>query len=341
MTRSNLENYLVIFSTVLFCGISAMAYPGHPLRLQQLVDAANIIAVVDITNVQKTGQIVIGVDSNVVRANTYTSAARILRIIKGYCPDEISIESYAPLVFVGIPEMVTGVQMVFLKTENDRFVFADPHYPSLPALPSSTPQPGMAAADPLQMVVGELGGVIASPAEPEQCKWAVFRIVYAIPTSDAFIANLRKGLDTADVDLRYRIESELILRDDLSTLPNVEKSLLANYLPAEARKSFLFVISWRLNDPRAVPTLSRLLHSGDTEIRKAAAEGLWHIGAPSSLPDLVRALRDSDQEVRFYAVRGLSDIGKEPGWGGLSEKAFEEHEDKYVQHWLEWAQSQP
>jgi HEAT repeats len=327
--------FIALLGSLMFA-IDALAYLGRPLNLEQLVANADIIAVVDVSSVQKLGQVAIEVDGNNVRAYSYISAARLERTIKGRCSDQISIESYTPVAFVGIPQITTGVQMVFLKPEKDGFVFADAHYPSFPSVSGSNPP---ASENVVQKVIAELGAVIGSPTEAVEKKWEVFRIAYAIPTSEAFTVALRNGLGVAaDVDLRSRIEAELISRDDLSSLPTVEKGLLTNAFTDRAREAFLFVIAHDIRDDRAAPTLCKLLHADDRVVRKASAEGLWHIASSSSVPDLVRALGDADQDVRFYVVRALAEIERQPAWGP-SEAEFGEHERKYIDHWVEWSRS--
>jgi len=334
-----LPKYVLVMLALLLSPTTDVAYPGRALRLSQLVSNADVIAVVDIMNVRNTGEVLTEVDGNRIRANVYTSTAHLQRSIKGTCPDQFTILSFTPLVFVGVPGIAPGIQIVFLTNKKGEFLFADPHYPSFPAVAGSN-LPGTSGVGPIEEVAQELGAVIASPTETMQRKWSVFRVMYAIPTSAALVSALRTGLETtADNDLRHRIQAELISRDELSTLPDVERLLLTNALPKHDKDAFLFVISNELKDPKALGALQRLLRSGDSEIRAATAEGLWHIASPSSVPDLVRALNDSDRDVRFYAVRGLSDIAAQPSWGP-SLPEFQEHESKYVQHWSDWARSQ-
>jgi len=275
---------VVVILALLWSATSAPAYPGRALRLPQLVTNADAIAVVDITDVRKTGEVLTEVDGNKVRADVYTSTAHLQRAIKGTCPDQFTIRSFTPLVFVGVPGIAAGIQIVFLKNEKGEFLFADPHYPSFPAVAGSN-LPMTSGVDPVQEVAQDLVAVIASPNETLERKWSVFRVMYAIPTSDGLVSALRIGLQTtADSDLRYRIQAELISRDELSTLPDVEKLLLTNALPKHEKDAFLFVIANELKDPKALGPLQRLLRSVDCEVRAAAAEGLWHIASPLSSP---------------------------------------------------------
>ena len=245
-------------------------------------------------------------------------------------------------MFVGYPGIATGPQMVFLKKSNEGYVFADLHFPSLPAIAGATPPAGFASGEaPVQRVVAELGGVISSTAAPARDKWAVLGRGYAVPRSESFSSALQLGLQRAnDDDLKYRIQAELMTRDDLSQLNGAEKLLLTGTLNTKQRELFLSVIANQIKNPDAAPALARLLQSGDTETRRAAAEGLWHSADIRAVPDLVKALQDESEEVRFYSVRALADLNQEPRWGP-SRVEFQERQQQYLSHWQDWATTRP
>jgi hypothetical protein len=209
------------------------------------------------------------------------------------------------------------------------------HFPAAPGSVSDI------ESDPLQAVVAELGRVISSPAAGQGQKYAVLARARGIPNVESFNLSLQAGLDTAEnADLRYRIQAELISRDDLFELRPVVDLLLGNTLTEEQRQIFLLAIANNIKSSKSVPMITRLLCSTDLLSRRAVAEALWHIASSNAIPDLVRILQDPDQEVRFYAVRALSDIANEQGWGGPSESQFQDHQQEYLTHWQNWAKSQ-
>jgi hypothetical protein len=163
-----------------------------------------------------------------------------------------------------------------------------------------------------------------------------------IPNVNSFKLSLRAGLDvTANPDLKYRIQAELVSRGDPSALRSSVDLLLSNTLNDAQRETFLLVIENDVKTSESLPIITHLLESPDPLSRRAAAEALWHMANPSTVPDLARTLQDSDREVRFYAVRALSDIANEPGWDGPSEAELQEHQQKYLAHWQDWAKGPP
>jgi HEAT repeats len=332
----NLVKRLVV--AILFVLASlANAYPGKRLQLEQLVGDSDVIAIVDLSDIRNVGAVEMEVDGSNVKANRYMADALLLRSLKGLCPDKLTLGFYTPREFLGYPGVATGPQMVFLRKDRERYVFADRHYPSLPAIANTVPPEAASFDDPLQRVVAELGGVIASPSASTRDKWAVLARAYAVPKSAYFASALRLGLHEADEDeLKYRIQAELISRDDLSQLNAVGNLLLTGKLNGKQKELFLSVIANEIKNPNAAPTLVRLLHTGDAEMRRAAAEGLWHAADPRAVPDLLKALQDEDEKVRFYAVRALAEVNNEPQWGPGSVE-FQEHQQQYLSHWQEWA----
>ena len=319
------------------CGACALAYPGKPFNLQRLVEEADVIAVADIFRIDDAGSATTSVDGLALPVSEYKANIHVERRIKGICPDGFILDFFTPQQFVGYPGVAVGRQIILLKHQDNRYEFADRHYPSLPAAPGYISR---IESDPLQAVIAELGRVVSSPAATQAQKWTVLARARGIPNVESFKLALHAGLDAAEnVDLKYRIQAELISRDDLSQLRPMVDLLLSNALTDEQRQMVHLVIANNVKSPKSVPMITRLLRSGDPLSRRAAAEALWHIASPDAIPDLLRILQDPDQEVRFYAVRALSDIANEPGWGGPGESEFQEHQQEYLTHWRNWAKS--
>jgi hypothetical protein len=89
-----------------------------------------------------------------------------------------------------------------------------------------------------------------------------------------------------NVDLKYRIQAELISRRDLSELSPVVDLLLSDSLSGEQRQSFLLIVINDVKNPKALAMIRRLSRSRNPLTRRAAAEALWHIGDTDDISDL-------------------------------------------------------
>ena len=322
---------------LILCCASVLAYPGKPFDLQKLVAGADIIVVADISRIDPAGATTITVDGRAVPADASRADVHAERHIKGMCPDQFTLTFFTPKQFLGYPGVAVGRQVIFLTRRDSGYEFADRHFPSLPTAPGSVSD---IESDPLSVVVAELGRVISSPVTGEGQKYAVLARARGIPNTESFKLSLQAGLDTAEsADLRYRIQAELVSRDDLFELRQVIDLLLGNTLTEDQRQVFLLVIANNIKSSESVQIITPLLRTTDPLSRRAVAEALWHTASSNAIPDLVRILQDPDQQVRFYAVRALSDIANVRGWGGPSESEFQEHQQEYLTHWQNWAKT--
>jgi hypothetical protein len=99
--------------------------------------------------------------------------------------------------------------------------------------------------------VAELGSVISSTTAPARDKWAVLVRAYAVPKSASFSSALQLGLQQANEDdLKYRIQAELMSRDDLSQLDAAQKLLLTGTLNIKQKELFLSVIANQIKNPK-------------------------------------------------------------------------------------------
>jgi hypothetical protein len=337
--RSRTTDFILTAILAFASSQMASAYPGKSFQLEQLVNASDVIAVVDLSNIQDLGTMNERINGNSITSEMHKANIRVLRRLKGLSTECAIVTFTTPGVFVGYPGVGPSVQIAFLKCQEDRCTFADRHFPTLPAL-SEIAAPIVPIANPVERVTAELGAVVSSKSASPSDKWKVLAKAYGVPKLASFTLALRLGLQNADdSDLKCRIEAALISRDDLSQLTVVKDSLLAGQLTHEQKELFLSVIANEVKDPEAAPALGSLLHSEDTATRRAAAEALWHSASASATPDLVRALQDQDEQVRFYAVRGLADINAQSNWGPSSEE-FRENQQQYLSHWQEWAANQ-
>jgi len=310
------------------------ALPSKHLKLDELVAASDVIAVVDVGEVQQVGTVVTTIESKDVKVSLYEADLHLGRAIKGQCPDEFSVGFYVPMEFMGYLGLETGPQLIFLKSIEGRLGFTDPHFPSFPAVAGSQARPE--PSDSLDAVIGEMGSVLASPQNSSEDKLRILQLAYAVPNRPSFISALRAGLHaTDDEDLRYRLEAHLLMRNDLTNLPSLTQSLFENALTDHEKDMLLSVIGTKIEDPRALPSVKHLLQSSDIPLRRAAAQALWRIADKSSQSAMIAVLNDPDSQVRFYAVRGLAETTGQREWGPAN-GLFEQDEEKYLRHWRTW-----
>ena len=305
------------------------------LRISDLVNASDIIAIVDVTDVKATGVAQpIPFRDQQLQAEGYYASLSVLRTIKGEIPDRVTVRYSLPVSFIGYRGLSQGTRMVFLHREHDHYSLADPYYPDLPA----TPQLSSATTDHAKAVISEMLAVVASPTTSFEEKSEILRVDYALPHTNEAVAAFTEALSNAlEPSFRQRLQGELIYFGDIHELPSVAQLLLSNLATEDQRGWLLYAIGNHVNDRRAVSALETLLQSSDNSIREAAVEALWHVADPASIPILANSLADADERVRFYAVRAFSDIANQTDWGGPSESEFHEHQQKYLSHWQQWA----
>jgi HEAT repeat protein len=114
----------------------------------------------------------------------------------------------------------------------------------------------------------------------------------------AATAALRDAAKNNDATLRIHAAGALLRRNDISVMSTVENMLLR---PAESEKPMLGSVAFNLEgvkDPKAIPSLSRLLDAGDIQTRRGAVAALRNTGTPSAIEPLSKGLEDNDIEVR-------------------------------------------
>jgi hypothetical protein len=337
MNRSHPWQGLLLWVLLLAC--------SHPvgiqnLRIKELADVADLIAVADVGEVKQVGSAPpIKFRSQRLEARAYSTNLVVVRTIKGEPNRNVTVRYSLPTSFVGYRGLRPGTRLIFLRRERDGYGLANPYYPDFPAITARSGDGSPSGAgDPVEAVVGEMLAVVASTSASLEEKSEILAVDYALPGGERTLAAFKEGLANAqEPDLRQRLMGELIRLGDLGELPGVIQLLLTNTATQNQRISFLYLIGNRLNDPRAIPALEPLLKSSDNTLRAAAVEALWHMADTAAVPELVKALQDPNELVRFYAVRGLSDVANEPGWGGPSESEFHRRQQEYLTHWEKWA----
>lgn len=228
----------------------------------------------------------------------------------------------------------TQFGMFFLReTQQREYVVLNPYYPFIVAAPEALTTRG----SDLDRVVAELAHVITSSRVSQNERSAAIATLDTVKTVAATMA-LRDVARNNDATLRIQAAGALLGRNDISVMRMVEKILLR---PAESEKPLLGGLAFNLEgvkDPKAIPSLSRLLDAGDIQTRRGAAAALRHTGSPYAIKSLSKGLEDNDMEVRYSAVIGLAEITKQYAHGpafGL----YMQDEQRYLTYWRNWAEN--
>lgn len=330
--------HATIAITIGFLCVGAVSLgTGVPhLQIPELVSQSDVVVVAEVSKLTAIGPASISFHGQALPGERYRVDAVTLYTLRGSCPDHFNVEFEIPFSGVGYLTVRSGARMLFLKKLGNIFVPANPYYPAFPAVRAAPPE--LQDKDTAEQVVVELGAVIASADATPDDKVEILGRSYAVPEDDqTFLSDLLVGArNTADADVKSRIQSILLRRNNISELQNMCDTLLTGNVTASQKELLLYGIGYNLKDQKALPQLSRLLESPDAEIRVAAAKALWHTASPTSVPVLMKALDDQNPDVRYFAIRGLAVATDQPRFGP-SPTAYEGHEDEYRQHWLDWA----
>jgi HEAT repeat protein len=187
----------------------------------------------------------------------------------------------------------------------------------------------------LDQITAMLGLVLQSPQASEanavQALYALGRLRTEL--ADQTLKGALKGSSGA---MRLNIARTLVARNDLTGLEAVSTALLNPKDLSPQLVSNLAGSLAGLKDPNAVPTLSVLIGTGNTEVQRGAAAALRQSSSPAALEPLSRLLNSSDLQTRYYAVIGLGEITGQNEWAPAFDE-FQLHEDHYLLYWQNWA----
>jgi hypothetical protein len=313
------------------------ATPIPTLDVPALTREANLIAIGRISSIEEQGHTNIEmVGGQSISARQMIATLRVNRMIKGrsdkptlffrfFIPD--SSLAYASII-------PTQIGMFFLReTQQQEYVILNPYYPFIVAAPEAL----TARGSDLDQVVAELAHVITSSRVSQNERSAAIAALDTVKTVAATVA-LRDAAMNNDATLRILAAGALLRRNDISVMSMVENMLLR---PAESEKPMLGSVAFNLEgvkDPKAIPSLSRLLDAGDIQTRRAAAAALRNTGSPSAIEPLSKGLEDNDIEVRYSAVIGLAEITKQYGHGPAVD-LYMQDEQRYLTYWQGWAKN--
>lgn len=259
----------------------------------------------------------------------------VVSVLKGTSAPRVRVNYLMPLEEdVGYRNLPLGTsRVIFLKKVGPGFEFANPFYPSAPALTSKDNQKDPSIRKNIIVAVASsLSADGVTVAEKHEA-------LYFLEQSKAVESSgeIEKLLESVDKGLSVRAASVLLRLNQISALPFAEKVLTKGILDVEPWEIENLALSLsKLRDERGIPTLRRLLRSGQLKTRQSAALALFDMKNPATRPALSEALSDTDFNVRYYAVIGLADSTSIAEWRP-SVEVFRKEEGKYLEFWKAWA----
>lgn len=301
--------------------------------LQGLTRDADVIVVAQVTSVWETGSVAAG---SAQEGRRMAASLNVEKVIKGRVEGPtLALEFTASRGKIG---RISASQfgMFFLRKDaKGGYSVLNPYYPSVVASRNATTAEGT----DIDRVVAELADILTvAGASAEERRLAVFYLNQTL--TDSATEALRSAVRDRDSVVRLQAVASLLNRNDLSALRAAEEVLL-NPPPRtdEYLRTNISVALEGIKDARAIPTLGHLLKAGDVQTRRGAAAALRHMGTALVTKPLIYALNDSDREVRYQGVIGLAEITGQSEWGP-SVDLFQHAEQRYLDHWREWAKTQ-
>jgi hypothetical protein len=324
--------YIIVISALAIMIQSAQTEPVRQLELKPLITSADLILVGKITAVIPGQSDVItmnGRDVNVIRM---TAVLRVDEVFKGKVAKEIlRFRFYVPEApssqIRTVPEGQYGI--FFLRQHKGFVSVADLTYPYLRAIPGRHSQ-----SDPLDSVTVALGQILISTDMPNDER---IRALDGLVTARTDLSKqiLVNAMNSSTGELQLLIAGGIVGSGNISGLPVVENALLQSKDIPKGLISFLGGSLAGLKDPKAIPSLIRLMVVKNPQVRVGIVSALRQTGSNAAVEPLARLLDDSDPLVRYYAVVGLGEITHQDEWTP-SIDAFQENSKYYLSHWREW-----
>jgi len=326
------------FHKTVLCALTLLSQsfssPIHPTDVAELTRDADVIVVARATKVSSQGKGGLALANGTVPAERYVAQLKIDRVLKGKVDEPLlSVQFFLPDALVGMRGVVEGEYAVFfLKSAATGFIFLDPVRPSLPAIPDSVSPSG----DTLDQVTTALAQVLNSSGSSKS-EFAVALDALARLNTPLAGQKLRDELSNPDPDRSLRIAITLVGRSDIGGLDKVENALRSpDAVSPELVQDAAGCLAG-MKDPKAIPSLSRLLTLNNPEINRGVAVALRQTGSTSALPPLSKLLNDRNPMTRYYAVIGFGEITHRDDWAPAFPE-FQQNPARYVSYWQTWAE---
>jgi hypothetical protein len=306
------------------------------LDLKAMAEGADLIAVGRVVDVGERGPGIAQTPSGDFAARGMAATLEVERLLKGSGGARLDFEFLIPEQMIGYWPIGKGqFGVFFLRQDVSGYQVFDPYHPYVEAFPGTPSANGSI----FEKIIAEMAGVLTSPGSSGNSRRLAIHALDVTPGA-ASTAALVQGAQQQNEEVRLRSAAALFRRNDITFL-NQAVGLLLNPpsgLDPDLLDDMSLGIGVGVTSPKATSSLVRLLGSPRVATRRAAAQALACISGSSIVAPLAGALYDSDRQVRYWAVTGLARAtGQNPWYPSLGE--FQENEDRYVNHWREWAQS--
>lgn len=314
-----------------------LAGPLPPLDLSTLTRESDLIIVGKIVTVKDGERITFSWQGHSIDARSKFADLHVDRILKGRPPGStLTFQFVNTELSLGFADIKAGrFGMFFLKSDSrGGITVTNPYYPYVVA---ALDTPATADSD-FDRVVNEVSHVITSSQTTLDDK---VKAIVALDRVNIPIATnvLHQAASSGNPILRLRAVASLLKRNDISKLDIAEKTLLQT--PSGVDQYLITNVAVALGhvkDPKAIPTLTRLLGSRYVQARRSAVAAIRNTGADAAIEPLTKALYDNDLEVRYEGVIGLAEITKQYTWGP-SIDLFNMDEQRYLAYWRNWARN--
>lgn len=304
--------------------------PRHTLDVAELVGQSDIIVLGRLVSVVQLAST--SPQSTSASGARFEGSIAVDHSLKGDAQNAtLKVDFFAG---AGRSEFASGQYgLFFLRRGAETSEFADEAYPYLPA----SYNVNIPSGPPLDQITEILGQTIESPVLLASERERVLDALGRLHTELAG-AVLRRAMQVAPEEFKLEIARFLVARNDLAGFSMVSEALLH---PAGLTDTAFLNLAGSLaglRDPRAIPQLSKLIATGDPNVRRYAALSLRRTGSSAAVRPLSQLLNDDDPQTRYYAVAGLGEITHQDEWTPAIDE-FHSHEARYLTYWRTWTES--
>jgi hypothetical protein len=326
---------LILALIVTVCLLPMNATPMRSVDVAELTAGADLIVVGRVAKVVQEERTAVELPGGTVSATRFRASLSAARALKGnLSTQDVSFYFLLPDAPIGFQGVVVGQNgMFFLKASRGRLEFVDPAHPALPVMPNAQ----LPVGPPLDQVTAMLAQVLVAPQSSDTDRFRVLEALSHLQT-DIAREELRQALKNASGELRLNIARALVAHNDIAGLEPIATALLH---PKGLSNDVVLNLAGSLGgmkDPKAVPTLAKLVEANNPDINEHAAAALRQSGSLAALKPLSHLFDDPDLKTRYYAVIGFGEITHQDDWAPAFDE-FQQHEEHYLSYWRVWAQT--
>jgi len=329
-----------------FCLVTLALTPAAPplipgLDLRALCDHSDVIVVGRALHVREGKSTTVVIQGKSFPGRHMLVELSVERVMKGRAEGTALTFSFSvpsvPIVSFGYEEVSVGqFGIFFLRKSDGGHEVLDPYHPFVIAAPGAPQASGNLLDQVTAEVTHVLRSVQVSSDVKEQALWVLNNVRTPVAT-----AAIRAATRNQPLSVRLIAIGALLARNDISELDAAEDTLL--HPPQNVNQNLVAgvasAIRFGVKDPRAIPTLARLLKSGDVNVRRGAASALRSTQDQDAIKPLAQALYDTDGEVLYQAVIGLAEITGTTGEWAPASDTFLKNPQRYLDHWRDWAKA--